>query len=157
MNNSTKFLRKEEEEEEINRLNQNLERWLLQLDNTKFGRPVIYNDITFSRAPHNKQNATILKNVIEERTKTIVNDVVDNIVQYVKELDIVFSDISHIIFIGDSFKNSMFKEELLQRYPVTPNNIVAFGNKDIPEIVGIYSQMDLSQFDSLRKNIENLS
>ena len=110
-----------------------------------FGRPVIYNDITFSRAPHNKQNATILKNVIEERTKTIVNDVVDNIVQYVKELDIVFSDISHIIFIGDSFKNSMFKEELLQRYPVTPNNIVAFGNKEIPEIVGIYSQMDLSQ------------
>ena len=159
INNSTKFLRKEEEEEEeeINRLNQNLERWLLQLDNTKFGRPVIYNDITFSRAPHNKQNATILKDVIEERTKTIVNDVVDNIVQYVKELDIVFSDISHIIFIGDSFKNSMFKEELLQRYPVTPNNIVAFGNKDIPEIVGIYSQMDLSQFDSLRKNIENLS
>ena len=159
INNSTKFLRKEEEEEEeeINRLSQNLERWLLQLDNTKFGRPVIYNDITFSRAPHNKQNATILKNVIEERTKTIVNDVVDNIVQYVKELDIVFSDISHIIFIGDSFKNSMFKEELLQRYPVTPNNIVAFGNKDIPEIVGIYSQMDLSQFDSLRKNIENLS
>lgn len=159
INNSTKFLRKEEEEEEeeINRLNQNLERWLLQLDNTKFGRPVIYNDITFSRAPHNKQNATILKNVIEERTKTIVNDVVDNIVQYVKELDIVFSDISHIIFIGDSFKNSMFKEELLQRYPVTSNNIVAFGNKDIPEIVGIYSQMDLSQFDSLRKNIENLS
>lgn len=157
INNSTKFLRKEEEEEEINRLNQNLERWLLQLDNTKFGRPVIYNDITFSRTPHNKQNATILKNVIEERTKTIVNDVVDNIVQYVKELDIVFSDISHIIFIGDSFKNSMFKEELLQRYPVTPNNIVAFGNKDIPEIVGIYSQMDLSQFDSLRKNIENLS
>lgn len=118
---------------------------------------LLYNDITFSRAPHNKQNATILKNVIEERTKTIVNDVVDNIVQYVKELDIVFSDISHIIFIGDSFKNSMFKEELLQRYPVTPNNIVAFGNKDIPEIVGIYSQMDLSQFDSLRKNIENLS
>lgn len=157
INNSTKFLRKEEEEEEINRLSQNLERWLLQLDNTKFGRPVIYNDITFSRTPHNKQNATILKNVIEERTKTIVNDVVDNIVQYVKELDIVFSDISHIIFIGDSFKNSMFKEELLQRYPVTPNNIVAFGNKDIPEIVGIYSQMDLSQFDSLRKNIENLS
>lgn len=48
----------------------------------------------------------------------------------------------------------MFKEELLQRYPVTSNNIVAFGNKDIPEIVGIYSQMDLSQFDSLRKNIE---
>ena len=45
----------------------------------------------------------------------------------------------------------MFKEELLQRYPVTPNNIVAFGNKDIPEIVGIYSQMDLSQFDSLKK------
>ena len=157
INNSTKFLKKDEEEEEINRLSQNLERWLLQLDNTKFGRPVIYNDITFSRAPHNKQSATILKNVIEERTKAIINVVVDGIVQYVKDLDIVFSDISHIIFIGDSFKNSMFKEELLQRYPVTPKNIIAFDNKDIPEIVGIYSQMDLSQFDSLRKNIENLS
>lgn len=47
INNSTKFLKKDEEEEEINRLSQNLERWLLQLDNTKFGRPVIYNDITF--------------------------------------------------------------------------------------------------------------
>lgn len=157
INNSTKFLKKEEEEEEINRLSQNLERWLLQLDNTKFGRPVIYNDITFSRAPHNKQSATILKNVIEERTKAIVNVVVDNIAQYVKELNITTSEISHIIFIGDSFKNSMFKEELLQRYPVTSKNIITFDNKDIPEIVGIYSQMDLSQFDSLRKNIENLS
>lgn len=157
INSSTKFLKKEEEEEEINRLGQNLERWLSQLDNTKFGRPVNYNDITFSRAPHNKQSATILKNTVEERTKAIVNVVIDDIVQYVKNLDIVFSDISHIIFIGDSFRNTMFREELLQRYPVSASNIVAFYNKDIPEIVGVYSQMDLSQFDSLRKNIENLS
>lgn len=157
INSSTKFLKKEEEEEEINRLGQNLERWLSQLDNTKFGRPVNYNDITFSRAPHNKQSATILKNTVEERTKAIVNVVIDDIVQYVKDLDIVFSDISHIIFIGDSFRNTMFREELLQRYPVSATNIVAFYNKDIPEIVGVYSQMDLSQFDSLRKNIENLS
>ena len=90
INNSSKFLKKEEEEFEIIRLSQNLERWLLQLDNTKYGRPVVYNDITFSRAPHNKQSATIIKNVIEDRTKAIVNVVVDNIIQYVKENKIMY-------------------------------------------------------------------
>ena len=157
INNSSKFLKKEEEEFEIIRLSQNLERWLLQLDNTKYNRPVVYNDITFSRAPHNKQSAKIIKNVIEERTKAIVNVVVDSIIQYVKENEIVSSDISHILFIGDSFKNTMFKDALLQRYAVNNDNIIIYQDKDLPEIVSIYNQMDLSQFDSLRTDIENLS
>ena len=157
INNSSKFLKKEEEEFEIIRLSQNLERWLLQLDNTKYGRPVVYNDITFSRAPHNKQSATIIKNVIEDRTKAIVNVVVDNIIQYVKENKIVSSDISHILFIGDSFKNTMFKDALLQKYAVNNDNIIIYQDKDLPEIVSIYNQMDLSQFKSIRKDYENLS
>ena len=157
INNSSKFLKKEEEEFEIIRLSQNLERWLLQLDNTKNGRPVVYNDITFSRAPHNKQSATIIKNVIEDRTKAIVNVVVDNIIQYVKENKIVSSDISHILFIGDSFKNTMFKDALLQKYAVNNDNIIIYQDKDLPEIVSIYNQMDLSQFDSIRTDYENLS
>ena len=157
INNSSKFLKKEEEEFEIIRLSQNLERWLLQLDNTKYGRPIVYNDITFSRAPHNKQSATIIKNVIEDRTKAIVNVVVDNIIQYVKENKIVTSDISHILFIGDSFKNKMFKDALLQRYAVNNDNIIIYQDKDLPEIVSIYNQMDLSQFDSIRTDYENLS
>lgn len=157
INNSSKFLKKEEEEFEIIRLSQNLERWLLQLDNTKYGRPVVYNDITFSRTPYTKQSATILKNVIEERTKDIVNIVVDSIIRYVKEIEIVSSDISHILFIGDSFKNTMFKDALLQRYAINNDNIIIYQDKDLPEIVSIYNQMDLSQFDSLRKDIKNLS
>ena len=157
INNSSKFLKKEEEEFEIIRLSQNLERWLLQLDNTKYGRPVVYNDITFSRAPHNKQSATIIKNVIEDRTKDIVNVVVDNIIQYVKENKIISSDISHILFIGNSFKNTMFKDALLQRYAVNNDNIIIYQDKDLPEIVSIYNQMDLSQFDSIRTDYENLS
>lgn len=157
INNSSKFLKKEDEEFEIIRLSQNLERWLLQLDNTKNGRPVVYNDITFSRAPHNKQSATIIKNVIEDRTKAIVNVVVDNIIQYVKENKIVSSDISHILFIGDSFKNTMFKDALLQKYAVNKDNIIIYQDKDLPEIVSIYNQMDLSQFKSIRKDYENLS
>ena len=157
INNSSKFLKKEEEEFEIIRLSQNLERWLLQLDNTKYGRPVVYNDITFSRAPHNKQSATIIKNVIEDRTKAIVNVVVDNIIQYVKENKIISSDVSHILFIGNSFKNTMFKDALLQRYAVNNGNIIIYQDKDLPEIVSIYNQMDLSQFDSIRTDYENLS
>ena len=157
INNSSKFLKKEEEEFEIIRLSQNLERWLLQLDNTKYGRPVVYNDITFSRAPHNKQSATIIKNVIEDRTKAIVNVVVDNIIQYVKENKIISSDISHILFIGNSFKNTMFKDALLQKYAVNNDNIIIYQDKDLPEIVSIYNQMDLSQFDSIRTDYENLS
>ena len=157
INNSSKFLNKEEEEYEIIRLSQNLEPWLLRLDNTKQGRPVVYNEITFSRTPYNKQSATILKNVIEERTKAIVNIVVDNIVQHVINSDVITSDISHVIFVGDSFKNAMFKEALLQRYPVNSSHIINYLDKDLPEIVGIYSQIDLSQFDSLRKNIDTLS
>lgn len=157
INNSSKFLKKEEEEFEIIRLSQNIERWLLQLDNTRYGRPVVYNDITFSRAPHNKQSATIIKSVIEDRTKAIVDVVVDSIAQYVKETKIVSSDISHILFIGDSFKNKMFKEALLQRYAVDNDNVINYQDKDLAEIVGIYNQIDLSQFDGIRKDVKNLS
>lgn len=158
INNSSNFLKdKEEEEFEIARLSQNLERWLLQLDNTKCGRPIIYNDITFSRTPHNKQSVTIIKKVIEERTRAIVNAVVDSIIQYVKEAEIISSDISHILFIGDSFKNIIFKDALLQRCAVSSNNIIAYQDKDLPEIVSIYNQMDLTQFDSLRAGIKSSS
>lgn len=157
INNSSNFLKKEEEEFEIVRLSQNLERWLLQLDNTRFGRPVIYNDITFSRAPYNKQSASILKNVIEDRTKAIVDVVIDTIVHYIKETKINSSDISHILFIGDSFKNKMFKEALLQRYVVNNENVIVYQDKDLAEIVAIYSQMKLSQFDSVRDDIRILS
>lgn len=157
INNSSKFLQKEEVEFEIIRLSQNLERWLLHLDNTKYGRPVVYNDITFSRTPHNKQSATIIKNVIEDRTKTIVDTVVDSISKYVKETRIVSSDISHILFIGDSFKNKMFKEALLQRYAIEEQNVINYQDKDLAEIVGIYNQLDLSQFDGIRADFKNLS
>ena len=97
----------------------------------------------------------LIKNLTEERTKAIVNVVVDSIIQYVKENEIVSSDISHILFIGDSFKNTMFKDALLQRYAVNNDNIINYQDKDLPEIVSIYNQMDLSQFDSLRTNIKN--
>ena len=157
INNSSKFLTKDEEEFEIVRLSQNLERWLLQLDNTKCGRPTIYNDITFSRTPYNKQSVTITKNVIEDRTKVTIDNLVDNISAYVKEISVNASDITHIVFIGNSFNNTRFKETLLQRYAVNDSNIIMYQDKELPEIVSIYNQMDLSQFDSLRADRERLS
>lgn len=157
INNSSKFLKDDELEYEIVRLSQNLERWLLQMDNTKNGRPVVYNDITFSRAPHNKQNAIIVKDEIENRTKAIVNNVVDNIVQYIKEIGVASTDISHVVFIGNSFRNSMFKDALLQKYAISDDNIIYYQDKDLPDIVSIYNQMDLSQFDVLRTDVRKLS
>lgn len=157
INKSSKFLQKEEEEFEIMRLSQNLERWLLQMDNTKFGRPVVYNDITFSRAPHNMQRVTVLKSTIEERTQSIVSYVVEEIFQYVKNIEIHPTNITHIVFIGDSFRNTMFKEALLQRYIVKEENIINYQNKDLPEIVNVYTQMDLTQFDKFRPDVEKLS
>lgn len=157
INSTSKFLKEDEKEFEFVCLSQNLERWLLQLDNTKYGRPVVYDNITFSKAPHNQQSVTIIKNTIENRTKAIVDAVVDNIIKYVQESKVNPSDISHILFIGDSFKNTMFKEALLQKYAVKDGDIITYQDKDIGEIVSIYNQMDLSQFDSLRAKIENLS
>ena len=51
----------------------------------------------------------------------------------------------------------MFKDALLQRYAVNNDNVIIYQDKDLPEIVSIYNQMDLSQFDSLRTDIKNLS
>jgi hypothetical protein len=158
INSTSRFLTtKEEEEFEIKRLSQNLERWLLQLDNTRQVRPIIYNNITFSRTPHNQHSVCIQKNEIENRTKVIVNDVVDNIIQYVKENQISPTDISHILFIGNTFNNRMFKDALLRQYPINNDNIIIYQDSFLPEIVGIYRHLDLSQFDSLRREREVLS
>lgn len=157
INNSSKFLKDDELEYEIVRLSQNLEKWILQLDNTRQGRPVVYNDITFSRTPHNKQSAAIIKNVVEDRTKVVVNNVVDNIVQYIREIGSASTDISHVVFIGNSFRNSMFKDALLQKYAISDDNIIYYQDKDLPDIVSIYNQMDLSQFDAQRTDFRKLS
>lgn len=157
INNSSKFLKDDELEYEIVRLSQNLEKWILQLDNTRQGRPVVYNDITFSRTPHNKQSAAIIKNVVEDRTKVVVNNVVDNIVQYIREIGSASTDISHVVFIGNSFRNSMFKDALLQKYAISDDNIIYYQDKDLPDIVSIYNQMDLSQFDVQRTDVRKLS
>ena len=158
INKVDKFLKEDEIEFEILRLSQHIEPWLLHLDNnTKYGRPVIYNDITFSRAPHNKVNATIIRSDIEKKTKLVIEQVVDNIAQYVKSIGVVPADISHILFIGNSFRNSMFTDALLQKYAINSSNIISYIDKDLPNIVSIYNQMDLSQFKALRADIEHLS
>lgn len=157
INQNSRLLSKDEEEYEINRLYQNIDRYLSHFDEAKPNFPVVYSNITFSRAPHNAQRVHILKREIEERTNAIVENVIDKIISYVREIGVDPVNLTHVVFLGNSLRNPMFKDALLNRFTIAPEAIIHYNDLELPEIVSIYNQIDLSQFEIESKNIENLS
>lgn len=100
---------------------------------------------------------TILKNIVEERTKVIVDTVINTVSNYLRTLGVESIDLSHIVFIGDSFKNKMFKDALLLKYPINDSNIITYESQDLAEIVNVYNYIDLSQFKGIHEHIEKAS
>ena len=156
INSTTRFLQGDKLELEKIRLSQNIENWLDKIDSSPY--PIVkFHDITFAIAPHNTFDITILKSVIEEKTKITIDNVVNQWIKHITESRIEINDISHILLIGNSFTNSMFRKALCKNITLCDDQIISYQEKNLPEIVSIYNQLDLSQFDSDRSNFKTRS
>jgi hypothetical protein len=146
INQRNHFLDSEQDyEREYLRLGQFVDQWIVKLENAKAGRPITIPNVRFSQLP-NTYDTTILKKDIDTRTHVIVDDIVREITNFVKNLNIPNDKVRGVIFLGNTFTNEQFIRAIEERYILSNDKYIFYKDTDLPYIVAVYSVMDCSQF-----------
>ncbi len=159
INDKEQFLKTSEEREaEYLRMTQYVDEWLIKLSTARNRIPIQLTGITLSKDPYKTYSVSVQKAKIDERTKKIVTDIINVIVQYVKDNNISHDQIKAIILLGNTFTNFQFTSELSNHYNIKNSEMQCYKDSDLSSLVGAYNFIDCSQFslekDSLRANAE---
>lgn len=159
INDKEQFLKTTEEREaEYLRMTQYVDEWLIKLSTARNRIPIQLTGITLSKDPYKTYNVSVQKAKIDERTKKIVTDIINVIVQFVKDNNISHDQIKAIILLGNTFTNSQFTSELSNHYNLKNSEMLCYKDSDLSSLVGAYNFIDCSQFslerDSLRVDAE---
>lgn len=154
INRRNHFLQTQEElEKEYLRLSQFVDSWIIRLENARPGRPVTIPNVTFSNIGNTYQ-ATVLKKDIDGRTHAIVEDIIREIVTFVRDNQVKNVDMKGILFLGNTFTNSQFLTTIKANYTLPDSSYVCYKRQDLPNIVAVYTQMDCDQFATATRNSE---
>ena len=153
INKTQHFLHTESDfENEYLRLSQYVDGWIIRLENAKPGRPIIIPNVTFTSLT-NSYSATVLKKAIDERTRSIVDDIVREITTFVKNTGLTNEQISGVVFIGNTFTNEQFVAKIKEYYSLENDKYIFYRDIDLPNIVGVYSVIDCAQFKGDTNNL----
>ena len=140
------FLNSQKElEQEYLRLSQFVDDWIVRLGNAKPGRPVTIPNVSFAKIGNTYQ-ATILKKDIDARTSAIVDDIIREIVTFVRNSGVTNDKVHGVLFLGNTFSNSQFLSAIKEQYTLPYEKYVHYKASDLPNIVAVYTVMDCSQF-----------
>ncbi len=146
LNNRLHFLSSTaEKEEEYVRLQLFVHDWLLRLANAKNNIPFTIPKVSFSNSA-NSYSITIVKRTIDERTSVIVSDIVRVITEFVKQSNVKLEEVKGVLLLGNTFTNSQFEQALKDNFAIQTEDFVKYKESELPNIVGVYSIMDCSQF-----------
>ena len=147
INRKNGFLKtKEEKEEEYLRLNLFVNKWLDKLNDANSIIPVVIPDVTFSKQPYNKFSVPIIKKKLDEHTKVKVDRVIMEVTSFVKDSNVRNEEVRGVLFIGNTFTNSQYKQSIREKFLIEDEKFVILKDTDLPNVVGVYSVMDCSQF-----------
>lgn len=144
------FLTKEEDfSHEKIRMEEFAEDWILKLDLGKAGIPVKIPNISFSLAPNNQFTANLKRAAIDDRTKAIIRVIIDKVKKFVIAKNSVHEyDLGAVILLGNSFGNSQYFNELDSWLQIRGEQMFRIDEATLPNVVGVYSQIDPSYFSS---------
>lgn len=153
INKTQHFLHTESDfESEYLRLSQHVDDWVVRLENAKPGRPITIPNVTFSSLP-NTYSAIVLKKAIDDRTRSIVEDIIREITSFVKNTGLTNEQINGVVFIGNTFTNEQFVSKIREHYSLNKDNYIFYRDMDLPYIVGVYSVIDCAQFKGDTNNL----
>lgn len=145
VNNRLHFLSSQAEiNDECLRMCQFVDDWLLRLANAKSGIPISIPNVFFSGHKANACSVSIVKKKIDDRTSVIVDDIIRVISEFIRRLNIRIDEIKGILFLGNTFTNAQFESRISERF--LADHIVKYKESELPNIVGVYSVLDCSQF-----------
>ena len=126
------FLNTEKEyEDEYVRLSQYVDDWIVRLGNAKPGRPVTIPNVSFARIGNTYQ-ATILKKDIDARTSAIVDDIIREIVTFVRNNGVTNEKVKGVLFLGNTFSNSQFLSAIKEQYTLPEEKYVHYKKNELP-------------------------
>ena len=153
INQRTNFLSSSSDlEKEYLRQEPEIDNWLVKLDNAKNGRPISLNNISFSGMT-NQYAVMVLKNDIDSRTHVIVDNVVREIDSFVKKSKVNNNEVQGVVFLGNTFTNKQFLESIRSYYILDDENYLFYRETELPNIIGVYSVIDCSQFSAETKAV----
>lgn len=146
INQRQHFLDTEEDlEREYLCLNQYVDQWIDKLENAGPTRPVHINNIKFSQLP-NTYDAVVLKADIDKHTRSIVDDIIREITNFINKINIPAGKLKGVVFLGNTFTNEQFIRAIKERYALPDKNYIFFKDSELPHIVAVYSAIDCDQF-----------
>ncbi|MDD6928144.1 MAG: hypothetical protein PUI89_02470 [Bacteroidales bacterium] len=140
------IIKEEDRKAEYLHLESYVEEWTAKLQAAQPWLPITLTNIRLSKMSDNPYDVILIKSSIEERSKAIIEDIIREIASSVSRLDIPQSDLKGVLFLGNTFENSQFEQALLKRYTFSPEASIHYTDGDLYTIIGVYPQMDCSQF-----------
>lgn len=101
----------------------------------------------------NQYAVMVLKNDIDSRTHIIVDDVVHEIDSFVKKSKVNNNEVKGVVFLGNTFTNKQFLESIRSCYILNDENYLFYRETELPNIIGVYSVIDCSQFSAETKAV----
>lgn len=101
----------------------------------------------------NQYAVMVLKNDIDLRTHIIVDDVVREIDSFVKKSKVNNNEVRGVVFLGNTFTNKQFLESIRSCYILDDKNYLFYRETELPNIIGVYSVIDCSQFSAETKAV----
>ena len=95
----------------------------------------------------------VLKNDIDSRTHIVVDNVVREIDGFVKKSRVENNEVKGVVFLGNTFTNKQFLESIRSCYILNDENYLFYRETELPNIIGVYSVIDCSQFSAETKAV----
>lgn len=136
-----------ERQEEMLYLSQFADGWLAKLDESPSHIPVALGNVHFKKQSNNDVPVVVFNDNINDRTKNIIEKLIGKIADTIKEENILFTDISQIIMLGDVFSSNIFVTLLQKKLGTSDDCIIDFSELSLPDVVSIYGTKDGVDFD----------
>lgn len=131
-----------ERQDEMLYLSQFADGWLSKLDNSPSHIPVALGNIHFKKQSNNDVPVVVFNDNINDRTKNIIEKLTGKISYTIKEENILFTDISQIVMLGDVFSSNTFVNLLQKKLGTSDDCIINFSELSLPDVVSIYGTMN---------------
>jgi hypothetical protein len=145
-----------ERKEEYNYLGQYVDDWIRQIDadDTSSYMPIQLGNLHLKKQQGNFYPVSVMRSDIAKRTSVIIDDIVGAMLRMLTEYGIGTQNLTHIVFLGNSFENELFKIKLMKQTGLDASHIIHFREERLSDVVSVYAELNNSQFEGVRQEQE---
>lgn len=146
------IIKERDRKDEYLHLESYVEEWLFEPQAIQPGPPITFTNIRLFKISDNPCNVIPLRQYIKERSKAIIEDIIQETTGSVSRLDISQGDLKGVLSLGNTFENSQFEQVLFKRCTSFPEASIHYTDGDLYTIVGVYSQMNCSRLSEATRS-----